>query len=220
MNKYLITFTKQGYIKYTSHLDMVRLFKRNFKRAGIDLVYSHGFNPHPNMTFGQPLSLGYESTCELLEFETTKFYEPLQILNGLKEIMPKGIEIVSCELLNEKMKSIASTCYEATYLIKIPVETKIDNIHEILHNFLLQKEIIATKSSKKHRELIETDIKPKIRSLTAELDDNIIIMSTRLDAGSASNLSPELLIDTFCKFNRLLTDRATIDVVRTELKYL
>ena len=38
MNKYVIKFTKQGYIRYTSHLDMLRLFKRTFKKCGIDMA--------------------------------------------------------------------------------------------------------------------------------------------------------------------------------------
>lgn len=219
MNKYLITFSKRGPIKYTSHLDMVRLFKRNFKRAGIELVYSHGFNPHPAMTFGQPLSLGYESICELLEFETIQFYSPEDIQKRLNCMMPKGIEVVGCEQLNENTKSIASTCYEASYRIEIPIGSPINDLQEMINGFLSQKQIIVMKSSKKHRDLIETDIKPKIRSLEAILDDNNIIMTTRLDAGSASNLSPEYLIDSFCKFCGIASDRASIEITRTEMKY-
>ena len=70
MSKYAIVFSKTGYIRYTSHLDLLRLFKRAFRRAGIPVAYSHGFNPHPKMSFAQPLSLGYAAEEELLEFET------------------------------------------------------------------------------------------------------------------------------------------------------
>lgn len=67
MNRFVLEFSKQGYIKYISHLDMLRLFKRTFKRAGIPLDYSKGFNPHPRMSFAQPLSLGYTSKQELIK---------------------------------------------------------------------------------------------------------------------------------------------------------
>ena len=68
--KYVIRFQKTGVICYTSHLDIMKVFKRSFKRAGIRLAYSQGFNPHPKMGFAQPLSLGYESMDEYIEFET------------------------------------------------------------------------------------------------------------------------------------------------------
>lgn len=219
MGKYLITFTKLGYIKYTSHLDMLRLFKRSFKRAGISLVYSQGFNPHPSMTFGQPLSLGYESTCELLEFEAKSTTDPEEIKVVLNNIMPKGIKVLSCIALDDRTKSVASTCYEAAYTIEIPMDNNIVDFQERFENFLGQKEIIALKSSKKSREIKQLDIKPMIRTIEANLVDNNIIMSTRIDAGSVSNLSPELLIASFCEFAGIKTERASINVIRTDLKY-
>ena len=219
MSKYLIRFTKLGYIKYTSHLDMLRLFKRSFKRAGIELVYSQGFNPHPHMAFCQPLSLGYESNCELLEFEINKPMEPERIVTSLNEIMPKGIYITSCISLDDKTKSIASTCYEATYKIEIPADRCIPSIEHLLQQFLSQEQIFALKSSKKHRETRELDIKPKIREIKANIVDNIIIMYTRLDAGSHSNLSPELLISSFCEFAGIEAARDKAKITRTDLKY-
>ena len=72
MFKYVMTFSKTGTICYTSHLDLMRMFKRAFKRGGIKLAYSQGFNPHPKLGFAQPLSLGYEGMKELMEFETVE----------------------------------------------------------------------------------------------------------------------------------------------------
>ena len=45
--RYVIKFSKGGYAKYTSHLDLLRFFKRAFRKTGVDLKYSQGFNPHP-----------------------------------------------------------------------------------------------------------------------------------------------------------------------------
>ena len=85
MNRYFMIFSKTGYIKYISHLDMLRLFKRAFKRTGIALEFSHGFNPHPKMGFAQPLSLGYTSLGEYIEFETVEAYKRGCYLDGWSE---------------------------------------------------------------------------------------------------------------------------------------
>ena len=76
--KYIIEFQKTGVICYTSHLDIMKVFKRAFKRADIALAYSQGFNPHPKMGFAQPLSLGYWSMQEYIEFETSAEYDKKQ----------------------------------------------------------------------------------------------------------------------------------------------
>ena len=80
MSKYIIEFSKTGTICYTSHLDLMRIFKRVFKRTGIALAYSQGFNPHPKMGFAQPLSLGYWGMEEYIEFETAEEWQPDQLL--------------------------------------------------------------------------------------------------------------------------------------------
>ncbi len=96
MFKYILTFSKTGNICYISHLDLMRLFYRAIKRSGIKLGYSKGFNPHPKMSFAQPLSLGYTGLNELMEMETEEEYEPDIIRQRLAELMPEGLEIKAC----------------------------------------------------------------------------------------------------------------------------
>lgn len=62
-------FQKTGNAVYISHLDLMRLFQRAFKRAGLPLTHTQGFNPRPSVSIALPLSLGVESQCELLDFE-------------------------------------------------------------------------------------------------------------------------------------------------------
>ena len=107
-NKYVLKFTKDGYAKYTSHLDLLRFFKRAFRKSGIALSYSQGFNPHPKLGFAQPLSLGYSSSCELLEFTTNVPYETEKIYEMLKDMMPEGLTILWCRELSDDIKSLAS----------------------------------------------------------------------------------------------------------------
>ena len=62
-------FQKTGNAVYISHLDLMRLFQRAFKRAGLPLTHTQGFNPRPSVSIALPLSVGVESRCELLDFE-------------------------------------------------------------------------------------------------------------------------------------------------------
>lgn len=219
-NRYCLTFCKEGYAIYTSHLDMQRLFKRAFKRAGIEIAYSHGYNPHPLMSFVQPLSLGYSSVCEMLEFRTKESYIPEFISGELSGVMPEGIRISGCERLEEGKKSLASRCIAAVYEIKIPVSGDPSEIKEgrgiDIDSFLAQDTIIVTKMNKK-KKLIETDIKGKIRELDSNVVDDNIVLTTKLDAGSDSNLSPELLLKAFLPFFGIETDRSEIEISRLEL---
>lgn len=121
MSEYIIEFSKTGTICYTSHLDLMRIMRRAFKRTGIALAYSQGFNPHPKMGFAQPLSLGYWGMEEYLEFETADPWEPDQLLQRLAGAMPEGIELKRCLFAENLTKTLASHTVAAQYIIAIPV---------------------------------------------------------------------------------------------------
>lgn len=121
MSKYIIEFTKTGTICYTSHLDLMRIFKRAFKRSGIALGYSQGFNPHPKMGFAQPLSLGYWGMQEYIEFETADPWNPSDLMQRLATALPEGIDLKNCLNADELKKTLSAHTVSAEYMIEIPV---------------------------------------------------------------------------------------------------
>ena len=216
-NMYVIKFAKNGYMKYISHLDTVRLFRNTFKIAGVELAYSQGFNPHPKMSFAQPLPLGYSSTCEIIEFETVEDIEPGAIIDAMNAVIPKGIALINCERLKTG-GSFAARLTAAEYEISMPYDpTRARDIGELCGGFLKQSRIPVEKRQKKTGQKKEIDIKSMIRSFSFALTDDKIILLATLDAGSVSNLSPELLIPAFVSFSGIEIAREEIDVNRSGL---
>ena len=219
MPKYVLEFQKKGLVKYTSHLDMLRLFKRAFKITGIPLEYSKGYNPHPKMGFAQPLSLGFTSEAEYLEFST---YENLRkdfILERLKDEMPEGIILKSLESATTD-KTLASLVVSATYRAVLPLSyrSRIDDITTSIKDYLNQKEIIAQKREKKTKKYVDKDIKPQIISIEIENYQERIALLMLLDAGSSSNLNPELVIQSFSKFSGITLEKGDVEIERLSMK--
>ena len=88
-------FEKTGNAIYISHLDLMRLFQRAFKRAGLPLTHTKGFNPRPSVSIALPLSLGVSSRCELLDFdlEGEKISND-QILEKLNACLTEGVRVL------------------------------------------------------------------------------------------------------------------------------
>ena len=218
MNRYIIRFSKEGYIKYTSHLDMLRLFKRAFKRSRILLEHSQGFNPHPKMGFAQPLSLGYTSKCELLEFETTKDFDPAEIKERLAGVIPEGVELLDCRKLESPVKSLASAVTEAEYEVVFPIPSNREKYAELIKSYLDQEQIIAEKRQKKTKKIVSVDIKGKIREMAVAAGDKLTL-HMKLDSGSNSNLSPEQVIASFLTYTGLGVKRYDVEVERTKINF-
>lgn len=230
MAKYYIIFEKRGFICYTSHLDMVRLFNRAFKRSEVKLLYSQGYNPHPKIKFAQPLSLGYSSECEMIEFETADDRKPDYVKKELQRAIGESIIIQKCAYAPNNTKSFASRVKAAEYQISIPVcpedsEMLIEKLTSksgdsgLFADFMKQEKIIALKKQKKSKELKEIDIRPMIREFGCTVDNTVIILDVLLDAGSESNLNPELVITAFIEFLGISTGREEITVHRSRLLY-
>ena len=60
-----ITFSKQGALRYTGHLDLHNLWERAARRAAIPLAYSQGFHPQPKIQLAAALPLGFSSRAEV-----------------------------------------------------------------------------------------------------------------------------------------------------------
>ncbi len=221
MAKYILKFTKEGYFKYTSHLDLLRFFKRTFKRHDIRLSYSQGFNPHPKLGFAQPLSLGYSSIYEILEFETQEDMKEDEILTKLTSAMPEGLNVLLCQRYDLPGKSLAALTIAANYSICIPVSDGFTEaqMKEAVNKLLSMKEIIVKKKQKKKKELVDVDIRQKIRSINAIRVNGGILLDAVLDAGSDSNLSPELLLDGFLPLLNEDVPRYNVEIMRKKITF-
>ncbi|HML37320.1 MAG TPA: TIGR03936 family radical SAM-associated protein [Bacillota bacterium] len=227
MSRYVIKFSKEGMIRYISHLDLLRLFKRSFKRVGIRLQHSQGFNPHPKMSFAQPLSLGYFSTGEYLEFDTVEPYPTDEILEKINSVMPEGVHVFSCRELPAAGKTLAALTEYADYEIRIPLSNgseeksaeKSAAVLKSAEGYLSQENIFMIKHQKKSGKDIEIDIRPMIAEFKCQVDDNHIMITTKLAAGSTANLSPEAVLSTFCEFAGTACDRAEVAITRTEIYF-
>ncbi len=215
--RYVIKFTKNGYIKYTSHLDLLRMFKRAFKKTELGLKYSQGFNPHPKMGFAQPLSLGYASKCELIEFELNAPQDEKEILTKMQEQMPEGIKLLECKELSPDTKPLAASAEAALYKIWIPTRLSESELKSLLEAYLSQKEITAMKRQKKKKELKPINIRHMIRAGEILKLGEFAMLEMLLDCGSQSNCSPELVISTFCDFAGIDTPRYEIEVERAKI---
>jgi len=80
--------------------------QRAMLRAGVELKYSEGFNPHPYMSVALPLPVGCESICELMDVSI----QDTAFVNGLPEsvnaMLPDGIEILEVYIPAGKFNAI------------------------------------------------------------------------------------------------------------------
>jgi radical SAM-linked protein len=216
--RYVIKFTKDSQIKFVSHLDMLRTIQRVVRRAGLPVEYSKGFNPHMNMSFAQPLSVGIYSEGEYLDTVFNEEVDEEYIKNTLNHNAPQGIRFLQAIKVvqrgEKKVHQTMALVEAATYDITIKY-ADVSNLKEELEKLTEKAEWVTLKRSKSGEKMI--DLKPMIKDFKYQIDDNSLHISTLVSCGSRENLSPELL-SSYIKDNtsNSLVD-AFVDIKRKEI---
>ena len=192
-----LLFSKTGRAKYISHLDLMRTFQRAFSRAGIQIKHTEGFNPHPFVSIALPLSVGYSSQCEILEFGLVGGASYEEVPAKLTAAMPEGIIIHACYPAERKLKDLASLNYimNFEYPGGRPQAAEPAMIELLSKNSL----VVRKKSNKSKKGYTEVDLIPLIRGWNLECQSDTMTLDAVLSAQNPG-LNPELLRAAFCEF--------------------
>lgn len=193
-------FVKEGNAIYTSHLDLMRLFQRTFKRAGLPLTHTQGFNPRPSVSIALPLSLGVESQCELLDFDLEGEKISGEVIRDkLNMALIDGIHVLNVYDDGRKIKHLAYLDCVVTMEYDSPIP---ENACRDIEAMFAQEQIIVEKKGKNG--IVEQDIKPMIRSIAVSCNGNEITMDARICCQNPS-LNPMQLSAAICKYLPQLT---------------
>ncbi|WP_300672055.1 TIGR03960 family B12-binding radical SAM protein [Desulfoluna sp.] len=91
--KYSISFSKTDNARFFGHLELVNIVTKAFRRAGLTIEKSHGFNPRPKITFSDPMPLGMESLDEQFVVSVPSNASPDEIKDKLNRHLVEGINI-------------------------------------------------------------------------------------------------------------------------------
>ena len=114
-----VWFGKQGNMALVSHLDLMRLFDRSVRRAGLPVAFTGGFNPTPRISIANALPLGSTSSGEIVDFQLTHSVDADTFVSQLALALPPDIPIYNVETLDLKASAAAQVLKAAEYLITV-----------------------------------------------------------------------------------------------------
>jgi len=104
---YRLLFQKTDNAVWISHLDLMRMFQRAFKRAGLPLTHTQGFNPRPSVSIALPLSVGVESRCEILDFALDGEHITCdEICARLNQALTAGVKVIEVYETGRKLRDL------------------------------------------------------------------------------------------------------------------
>ncbi|NMH96742.1 DUF2344 domain-containing protein [Pseudonocardia sp. K10HN5] len=94
MQRIRLRFARRGRLRFLSHRDVARSFERAVRRAGVPVSHSHGFSPHPRLSWIGAAPTGAASEAEYLEIGLTRPVDPAQLVAELDAALPDGLDVL------------------------------------------------------------------------------------------------------------------------------
>ena len=192
-----LLFQKQGVAIYISHLDLMRVFQRAFKRAGLNLKHTQGFSPRAMVSIALPLSVGVESRCEILDYELVDQELPFdEIKDRLNRALPAGVKVLLVYDSLRKPRDLThlDVAIRLEYDNGVP-EGTMDAIRELF----ARESVIVTKRGK-----------------NGSVEQDIIPMISQLDVSAVSHQELELTA-RICAQNPSLNPQQMVTAIENEL---
>ena len=117
--KLIAAYQKGSEVSLISHLDIQRTLQRAFRRAGLPLLYSNGFNPHPQFSFATAAATGMSSDCEWFEVQLSEPIQPAEFVSRANAVMPVGMSVSGAFEPPEGFGSLSAKLRAAEYLVKL-----------------------------------------------------------------------------------------------------
>lgn len=156
-----ITFSKQGALRYTGHLDLHKLWERAARRAELPLAYSQGFHPQPKMSIAAALPLGFSSRCEVLDMRLERDIPLDGLQDTLQGTLPAGIQVLSVEQVDDRAPALQTQVVSAEYEVTLTEPVDGSDLKRRVDSVMDAESIIRSRRGK------EYDLRPLIESLTS-----------------------------------------------------
>jgi len=174
IRRFRIHFTKLKRGRYLSHLELMRLFIRAFRRAGINMVYSRGYHPMPRVSFATALPVGVESLDEVVDLSLYDSGNIRRTIDLVNRELPVGIRVLTIEEVFTKEHP--PQVKESTFQVSVRGSVKEEDMIRFLR---LSACPVVQKRGNMERTI---DIRSQVKGLQL-LSGNEIEMVVRHDGG-------------------------------------
>lgn len=191
-------FTRGEELRFISHLDQQRLFQRAFRRAGLNIAHSNGFNPHPKLSFALAMSVGLMSDSEYGDVVLTRDIDLMEFTKRLNAALPEGLKVVEARRIPQGKTSLSASLTDSRYRIDVALEDGMDeaSLSDILNTYKSLDEVILEKRNKKGK-LVPKNIRPFIQDIRVlSIQEGNAELELRLKYLDQQSVKPELVLQT------------------------
>ncbi len=186
MERIRISYAKTEALRYTSNLDVHKVWERLLRRARLPLTYSQGFHPQPRINQAAPLPLGILSQVEMVDVWLEEDIPMEQVCTALKKAVPPGMEIHQVNAVDPKAPALPTMVRASEYCVTLLDPLDLGMVQARVDGFLASTESVRDRRGKVY------DLRPLVEEIRLEgREDGLIRLQMRLSAREAATGRPD-----------------------------
>jgi radical SAM-linked protein len=185
-----IIFSKEGWLVYSSHLDLMRVWERALRRAGVPLAYSAGYNPHPRLQLARALPLGHVGEEELIDVWLEEAMPLENFTQSLLPVLPEGLKIKQVDQVDPGAPAMQTQVVATKYRVTVDWDEPAEVIDTRIERALAQEELLHERRGKRY------NIRPLIEALWLDaVTEDTAVLGMQLSARPRATGRPEAVLD-------------------------
>jgi len=185
-----LTFSKTGWLIYSSHLDLMRTWERTLRRAGLPLAYSGGYNPRPKLQLARALPLGHAGEAEILDVWMESALPVETVAKMTAPVLPEGLAIKEVRQVDPKAPAMQTRVVGTAYQVSVEWDERVEEVEARIKRALSADEIIHERRGKRY------NLRPLIEALeVTRAEGGRATLRMRLSARPGATGRPEAVLD-------------------------
>lgn len=185
-----VTFAKGEEVKYISHLDLMRLWERALRRAGVPLLHSQGYNPRPKISFAAPLAVGITGQREMMDVVLERRLASKDFARAVDAQLPCGVALVEVQEVYATLPPLQTQVRGAEYEATVSVSEDRHQLEERIATLLDSDRLPRLRRGRKY------DLRPLIEEVWLERHEaKHSVLGMHLRAGELGTGRPDELLD-------------------------
>lgn len=189
-----LTYAKGEALKYISHLDLARTWERAFRRAGLPVAYSQGFNPKPRFQIAAALPVGVTGSSEMLDVWLTEPLSGDEALARLRPVLPRDLEVSGAEQVDLRAPALQAQMIAADYRATVHTGEPSEAIESRIQALITCPSIPRRRMQKGDWQTY--DLRPLVQDIGVTPGaEGVLLLTMRLEASPQGAGRPEEVLD-------------------------
>ena len=193
----IVVFEKGFALRHIGHLDLMRTIQRALRRTTLPIRYSNGFNPHIQLSFAAPLSVGVVGMREVMDVPMAEDVAPEAFTEQLNQVLPGCLRVRGVRAVSDDYPTLMALVAGSAIRVQWDASDDGERIAAALPQFLGQESCVTLRKTKSGENM--TNIRPFVTDATITKGDHGFTLCCTIANRKEGSLKPAVLMRALCE---------------------